>query len=179
MLLIMAITCPAWAGGASSAMLSIGGGVVLMAQAPSPQLPGGPTLLEGAGIASIIVGIITAIGTQLKPVIDGYFQDRRHKREMEALDMANDLAHANQRARELEKKVDALAALDAHKEAELAHLRAIAVNNEARIKGMLDHWNSPRPPEVHLEPVPPHPGPPPVSSDEILIPENIKGPNPS
>jgi hypothetical protein len=173
----MGITCPAWAGGAASSAFSIGGGVLLaqVSQAPAAAPSSGPTFLEGAGIASIIVGIVTAIGTQMKPVIEGYFADRKHQRELESLDIANDLAHATQRIRLLEAQAKALATLEAHKDQEVAHWRVQVQNNQSliatlkeEIASMRRHWNdpvAPPPKEPHLKDVPPLPDPPEIPED--------------
>ena len=71
----------------------------LLAQLPLPPMDPDPgrslSPLEMGGIASIVVGGITALGTQMKPVIDGYWADRRHKREVETLGLANELNQAN------------------------------------------------------------------------------------
>jgi hypothetical protein len=112
--------------------------VGLLAQAPPPAPPadGHPPLspLEMGGIASIIIGGITAIGTQLKPVIDAWFADRRHAREIMALDLANDLAHANRKIAILED--------------ENTKLKALVEHNKTRLDAIERHWKDEEPPVV-------------------------------
>ena len=92
------------------------------------------------GIASIVVGGITALGTQVKPIVEAYFADRRHKREIEAMDLVNDLIHAN-------RQIEAL-------KLENAKLRALAEHNQARLDTIEAHWSDP---ELPAAPAPPKP----------------------
>lgn len=90
--------------------------------------------LEMGGIASIVVGGITALGTQLKPVIDGYWADRRHKREVETLGLASELGQANVEIKLLKE--------------ENAKLKALVEFNQLRLDAIEKHWTADEPPKV-------------------------------
>lgn len=123
--------------------------------------------LELGGIASIVVGGITALGTQMKPVIDGYWADRRHKREVEVVGLANELNRANREIKLLKEENE--------------HLKALVEYNQVRLDAIETHWASDEPPIVKpcpevkaakailpnlplevKEPPPPPPAPPPA-----------------
>lgn len=112
--------------------------LALLAQVPPIPMPdtSGRSLspLEMGGIASIVVGGITALGTQLKPVVDGYFADRRHKREVEIVGLANELNQANREIKVLKE--------------ENIHLKALVEFNQVRLDVIEKHWKSDEPPKV-------------------------------
>jgi regulator of replication initiation timing len=83
--------------------------------------------------------------------MDAHFADRRHQREIEALDMASDLSVANQRLRLLEEQVKLLTE-------ENNLLKLEVVHNRERLDGIKEHWKEDRPPPD-----------PPRSSDSIPV----------
>lgn len=126
---------------------------------PDPSSDPGRSLspLEMGGIASIVVGGITALGTQMKPVIDGIFADRRHKREVEVVGLANDLNQANREIKLLKE--------------ENAHLKALVEFNQQRIDLIERNWKAEKPPVVE-------PSPEVVAAQSILpkLPVDVKEP---
>jgi hypothetical protein len=75
---------------------------------PDPDTLG--TILGNGSVASIVFAGISALGMQMRPILEGWYADRKHKREMDALNMANDLQRANETMRDLKVQLDALRA---------------------------------------------------------------------
>jgi len=107
----------------------------LLAQAdhiPVPPPPAASTL-EIGGLLTFATGFLTVLGTQVvKPWLESHYADRRHKREMDALGMANDLKLANERNTLLMKQVTLLQEQVAELQAEVTAFRA--------------HWKDESPP---------------------------------
>lgn len=117
-----------------------------------PDLDSLSHILGAGSLVSLVVAGISALGAQIvRPWLTEFYADRKHRREFEALDMANDLQHTNTRIRELEKLVALLTEENVLLKQEVAH-------TVSRLDVYKQHWTDSAPPPE-----------PPRSSDAVPV----------
>lgn len=117
--------------------------LTLLAQSVNNATPD-PDILSnvlGTGsLVSLVVAGISALGAQIvRPILAEFYADRKHRREMEALGMANDLQHANAKMEQMARQIALLSEENVLLKQEVAY-------NAARLDVYKQHWTDAEPP---------------------------------